>query len=244
MITRQDTYEGQSIKGLGLFVLMAVCLIAAHIWSVFFLELSWTMAIPAIAVILFQCWLFTGVFIVAHDAMHGTLTPRWPRLNNAIGAGILFLYAGFTWRTFKSAHLAHHKAPGGVDDPDFNTDNPTAFWSWYVKFFTTYFGLKSVIYVVSVTLIYGLLLGADFLNIWLFYGVPSILSSVQLFYFGTYRPHRHEAVGFVDHHNARTNDYPVWLSLLTCYHFGYHHEHHVTPQAPWWRLPTVRKLNA
>jgi len=244
MISLKDTYDGQSIKGLGLFVLMAISLIVAHIWSVFFLELNWAMLLAAITIILFQCWLFTGVFIVAHDAMHGTLTPRWPRLNDAIGAVILFLYAGFTWRIFKAAHLAHHKAPGSIDDPDFNDENPIAFWPWYVKFFKTYFGLRSVTYVVSVTLIYGLLFGANFINIWLFYGVPSILSSVQLFYFGTYLPHRHEVVGFADHHNARTNDYPKWLSLLTCYHFGYHHEHHITPQAPWWRLPAEREMRA
>ena len=33
----------------------------------------------------------------------------------------------------------------------------------------------------------------------------------------------------------------VPLSLLTCYHFGgYHHEHHLHPGVPWWRLPGTR----
>ncbi|MFA9473554.1 MAG: fatty acid desaturase [Filomicrobium sp.] len=27
------------------------------------------------------------------------------------------------------------------------------------------------------------------------------------------------------------------MSLLTCFHFGYHHEHHLQPDVPWWRLP-------
>lgn len=27
------------------------------------------------------------------------------------------------------------------------------------------------------------------------------------------------------------------LSFLTCYYFGYHLEHHLYPNVPWWRLP-------
>jgi hypothetical protein len=41
-------------------------------------------------------------------------------------------------------------------------------------------------------------------------------------------------------HNARSSSMPIWLSLLTCYHFGYHWEHHEYPYVPWcacgWRL--------
>jgi beta-carotene ketolase (CrtW type) len=32
------------------------------------------------------------------------------------------------------------------------------------------------------------------------------------------------------------------VSLLTCFHFGYHHEHHDTPWVPWWKLPAQRRL--
>jgi beta-carotene ketolase (CrtW type) len=71
--------------------------------------------------------------------------------------------------------------------------------------------------------------------------VPALLSSLQLFYFGTYLPHRPGPDAFTDHHRARSNGYSEWLSLLTCFHFGYHHEHHRAPGEPWWRLPTVRR---
>ena len=40
-----------------------------------------------------KCYLNTGLFIVAHDSMHGTLSPSWPRINKVIGAAALFLYA-------------------------------------------------------------------------------------------------------------------------------------------------------
>ena len=59
-----------------------------------------------------QCWLSVGLFIVSHDAMHGSLVPGGGRINDMIGGFLLFVYAGFAWKRMRSAHLAHHKAPG------------------------------------------------------------------------------------------------------------------------------------
>ena len=33
----------------------------------------------------------------------------------------------------------------------------------------------------------------------------------------------------------------TFLSLLSCFHFGYHHEHHRAPWIAWWRLPAFRR---
>ncbi|WP_372340410.1 fatty acid desaturase [Parvularcula sp. IMCC14364] len=211
-----------------------------HVWSVFFFTLTWQSAPMALLMILLQCWLFVGFFITAHDAMHGSLAPGKPSLNSAIGTFLLFTYAGFGWRKLKTAHMAHHAAPGTEEDPDFNNNDPRRFWPWYFLFFKRYFGLVSFLFVFAVVLVYVLALEADYFNVVLFYGLPSIASSLQLFYFGTYLPHRHEEKDFADQHKARTNDYPAWLSLMTCYHFGYHHEHHLYPHEPWWRLPARR----
>jgi beta-carotene ketolase (CrtW type) len=68
------------------------------------------------------------------------------------------------------------------------------------------------------------------------------LSSFQLFTFGTWLPHRNLKIPFADWHRARSNDYPAWLSFLTCYHFGYHWEHHEWPFVPWWKLPRARAM--
>ena len=114
-----------------------------------------------------------------------------------------------------------------------------------MSFFRRYFGWREFGLLAVLLWSYILLLGANPANALLFWGVPAILSSFQLFYFGTYLPHRHEEVsqaGFKDRHNARTNDYPWLVSLLTCFHFGYHHEHHARPNLPWWRLPSARGL--
>ena len=76
---------------------------------------------------------------------------------------------------------------------------------------------------------------------WFCWIAPQVLSTIQLFYFGTYLPHKgtFEPESFP----ARSNNYPHWLSLITCFHFGYHSEHHQHPYVPWWYLPTIRKLS-
>jgi len=74
-----------------------------------------------------------------------------------------------------------------------------------------------------------------------FWAVPAILALLQLFIFGTFLPHKHHDDGFVDRHRARSIGPGGLVSLLGCFHFGgYHHEHHVSPQTPWWRLPALR----
>ena len=92
----------------------------------------------------------------------------------------------------------------------------------------TYHSLVHVVGVAPLSLI----------TMWI---IPQVLSSVQLFYFGTYLPHRpglpFEGEGL---YKTRSNSYATWLSLLTCYHFGYHYAHHRAPWYPWWRLPRYR----
>lgn len=214
---------------------------AVHIYSVFFHQLG-SPVWQTIGLIALQCWLYTGVFIVAHDTMHGSLMPHRPKLNAFIGTAILFVYAGFNWRKMREAHHAHHHHSGLAGDPDFNVENPKDFWPWYVKFFRQYFGLPQLLVLVGFTLVYIFVFGASYINTIVMWAVPAILSSVQLFYFGTYLTHRHSDE-FKDEHNARSNNYPKWLSLLTCFHFGYHHEHHLFPHEPWWRLP-ARKFES
>lgn len=214
---------------------------AVHIYSVFFHSLSAPLW-QTLGLIALQCWLYTGMFIVAHDTMHGSLVPGHARSNAIIGTAVLFVYAGFDWKKMQVAHHAHHDFSGTADDPDFNAENPIAFWPWYKKFFLTYFGWRQFFILVGFTLTY-ILIGAAYLNTIVMWAVPAILSSVQLFYFGTYLTHR-QAEPFPDHHNARTNEFSLLASLFSCFHFGYHHEHHLYPHEPWWRLPARKRETA
>jgi beta-carotene/zeaxanthin 4-ketolase len=228
----------QSLIGLGLAALIFGIWLAVHLWAMFAYRMdggNWWLVPLAFAL---QCWLSVGMFIVAHDAMHGSLSPIMPKLAAAIGAALLFLYAGFGWRRMRDAHFDHHRHAGTAGDPDFNATNPHDFWPWYALFLRRYFGWMSMAWVWAVVLTYWLLLDVPAANIALLYGFPAIASSLQLFYFGTYRPHRREdGSGFADRHQARTNDYGLLASLLSCFHFGYHHEHHLSPGTPWWALP-------
>lgn len=229
-----------SNRGLLYAALLAVAWIAAHFYAVFFHAIGdpWIVTVALIAI---QIWLYTGLFIVAHDTMHGSFAPGRAALNKWVGRIILFWYAGFSWDRMRSAHHQHHATPGTADDPDFYADNPNDFWPWYVQFFLHYFAWTQLLVLAGIGAVY-MLFGAPYLNLVIMWAVPAIASSVQLFYFGTYLTHRH-GEAFPDEHLARSNHYPRWLSLLTCFHFGYHHEHHLYPNEPWWRLPARKQEN-
>ena len=110
---------------------------------------------------------------------------------------------------------------------------------WLFRFFKTYVSFKQILIMCTVAQI--LMHGFNFaeINVFTFWVAPSLLSSLQLFYFGTYLPHRKiNAVRFADHHHARNSNTGFISSLISCYHFGTHHlTHHKQPGVPWYRLP-------
>ncbi|HEX8554648.1 MAG TPA: fatty acid desaturase [Sphingomonas sp.] len=231
----------QTMIGVGLACAILASWVSLHLYAMFGLRIdatTWPL-VPAIAAV--QCWLSVGMFIVAHDAMHGSLAPGRPKLNARIGAAMLMIYAGFGWAKMRDAHFAHHRAPGSGDDPDFDADHPNHFWAWYATFLRRYFGWRSGLYIATIVTLYWAVFGVPIANIALLYGPPAIASSLQLFYFGTYRPHRHDDGGFADRHNARSEAFGYLGSLFSCFHFGYHHEHHLSPDVPWWALPSRRR---
>ena len=235
-----STYR-QAVIGLSLAAAIFAAWLGLHVFSMFVFKLTWASLPVALAIAAVQCWLSVGLFIISHDAMHGSLVPRGGKANDVIGGFLLFIYAGFMWSRMRSAHFAHHRAPGSDTDPDFSVDHPTRFWPWYGQFLRRYFGWQSIVFVFSVVTAYWLVLDVPVEKIVLLYGLPAIASSLQLFYFGTFRPHRHAGDSFTDRHNARTDDFGWFKSLATCFHFGYHHEHHLAPHVPWWQLPRTRR---
>jgi beta-carotene ketolase (CrtW type) len=188
-----------------------------------------------------QILLYTGLFITAHDSMHGLVSHRNRKLNDSYGQLALSLFAFFSIKKMLPKHMDHHRYPASDKDPDYHDGQHPSVGAWFLRFFL---GYASWMQIAGLAIIYNILhhvFGIAQLNLILFWLIPSLLSSFQLFYFGTYLPHREDDAGFKDEHRARSNDYPVWLSFLTCYHFGYHHEHHMYPWVQWWKLPRVRK---
>ncbi len=203
--------------------------------------LAWWVFGPAVV---WQTFLYTGLFITAHDAMHRTITPDYPRINDAIGQIAVGLYALFSYRRVRQAHWRHHDHPVSNEDPDFHGEEHAGFGRWYLRFMITYLSVPQLVGMAAVFTLLQHLVGVAVINLVVFWVVPALASTVQLFYFGTYLPHRKPPQGHEEPHRATSNDFAPWLSFLTCYHFGYHREHHERPDLPWWRLPELRKRSS
>jgi beta-carotene/zeaxanthin 4-ketolase len=186
-------------------------------------------------VVCWQTWLYTGLFITAHDAMHGNVGDS-PKLNQSIGQLCLWLYAGFDYSQLFAKHQLHHQYPASDQDPDFHDGKTVHFWGWYGHFVCEHLSWQQLVNLVLMFGIYVLICQFSVINVFLFWIIPSLLSSLQLFYFGTFLPHREPPTGYTNPHRATTIDRSTLWSLITCYHFGYHHEHHKSPQIPWWEL--------
>lgn len=218
-----------------------------HLAICFELDLSTCFPLWAVGLILTQTILHTGLFIISHDAIHVSVAPRHRRLNHRIGAISAALYGLFSYRKLLKCHHIHHRSPASSEDPDFCQDGGQGLLRWYLRFMRRYLSRDQGLYTpVGITVILHSLHGllhVPYPNLVLFWALPMLLSSFQLFYFGTFLPHRDLEEGYPDHHRARSCTLPPLLSLLSCYHFGYHWEHHRYPQVPWYQLPQQRQLN-
>ncbi len=197
-----------------------------------------SIAWPWIVLALFvQTWLYVGLFITAHDAMHQAVAPGRRKTNLWVGRIAVLSYALFSFDKLLRRHGLHHSFPAGDRDPDFHDGIHTTPLRWYVHFMLHYLTLLQLIGMAVLFNLLQHVAGVALENLLILWVTPALLSTWQLFYFGTYLPHRLPRGGYQPPHCAVSSNYPVWLSLLTCYHFGYHLEHHQQPTVPWWRLP-------
>jgi len=212
-----------------------VCLVSLNVDK---LPFYWV--IPAMT---WQTFLYTGLFVTAHDAMHRVVCPYNLKINNLVGWTSTLLYALFSFKKLSENHWQHHHYPARALDPDFHDGRHTNFLAWYCQFIKTYWSWKRLLGLVVIFNLLTRILQIPDVNLTLFWVIPSILSSAQLFYFGSFLPHKEPKGGYNNPHHAQSNQLPVFWSFITCYHFGYHQEHHEYPHAPWWRLPAIYKLN-
>lgn len=242
VVEHVESRSRQRLVGLTIAGLIIGTWLAVHLFGIFVWVAETHGWLLAGALILLQAWLSTGLFIIAHDATHGALAPARPQWNRAIGTLCLMLYAGISYRQLLPKHAAHHRHAGTGEDPDFHAGSPRRLLPWFGRFFATYYTHGQFVRITVAMLVYTLVLGAAYGNILLFWGVPALLALGQLFFFGTYLPHRHEEGEFADGHRARSLKVSPAVSLLTCFHFGgYHHEHHLSPGTAWWQLPDFRR---
>lgn len=192
-----------------------------------------------ILAILFQTFLNTGLFITAHEAMHGLVCPHNLKLNRCFGILAIFLYGLFSYPKLLRKHWLHHRYPATIKDPDFHDGKHTHCLAWYIHFLKGYWHWGQFSSCVVLISLIGYVGDFELINLILFWVLPLILSSWQLFYFGTFLPHRQPLEGYHNFHRANSSNFSVILSFFTCYHFGYHQEHHEHPDLPWWQLPEL-----
>jgi beta-carotene/zeaxanthin 4-ketolase len=182
--------------------------------------------------ILVQTWLFTGLFITAHDAMHGSVS-RNRRVNNFFGHLATSLYAFLSYRRLTKKHYQHHLHPATEKDPDFSPHSNN-FFLWWFRFMKNYIVWWQIL-LMAVTFNI-LLIWFNEVRVLVFWVLPSVLSTFQLFFFGTWIPHRRPFTEKMEPHYSRSFIRNHTAALLSCFFFGYHWEHHQSPVTPWWRL--------
>ncbi len=216
---------------------IVIVLWASHLFYILnYVETSFSSPIFYLHLIL-QAYLYTGLFITAHDAMHGTVS-RNKKINKTIGLIATFLFAGMSYNRLIKNHFMHHKFPAEEKDPDFYTKSQN-FFVWWFSFMVRY---TTITQIIIMAIAFNLLkLYFQESKIWFFWVVPAFLGTLQLFYFGTYQPHRKPHTDDMKPHNARSQKLNHLWAMASCYFFGYHHEHHESPRTPWWQLYRMKK---
>ncbi|MBF9255403.1 fatty acid desaturase [Pontibacter sp. 172403-2] len=180
--------------------------------------------------ILLQTHLYTGLFITAHDAMHGVAAPGRPALNKSIGTATALLFAFNWYPRLLPRHHQHHRHVATNLDPDYHGGSFVAWYFSFLKQYITWWQLLLMAVSFNVLRLYFPLE-----NVILFWMLPAILATFQLFYFGTYQPHHGEHAPGNKHKSTTLATNHLW-AFLSCYFFGYHYEHHDKPYLPWWQL--------
>lgn len=189
-------------------------------------------AVPMLYVhILLQAYLYTGLFITSHDSMHGAVS-RNKKVNRAIGQAASFLFAALSYRRLFEKHWLHHNDPGTEEDPDYSVKGN--FFLWFIRFMRQYLTVRQLIMMAVIFNVLKFWVSTESLIV--FWVIPAFLSTLQLFTFGTYIPHRRPHSEDMKPHNARTLRKNHLWAMLSCYFFGYHYEHHQSPSTPWWQM--------
>jgi beta-carotene/zeaxanthin 4-ketolase len=138
-----------------------------------------------LATTLGRTFIQTGLFIVAHDAMHGTVLPAgaasviknryW---NDAIGRLAMTLYALLPYQKLATNHQRHHLHPGQASDPDFHDGVHHDVLAWYITFMGRYLDRRQqIVELFGIGAIFSILhwgFHAALPNLFLFWILPIV----------------------------------------------------------------------
>jgi len=117
---------------MGLLIgLLIVSLWFVHlVYLLVFVEVSFTDPVMLIHIAI-QTYLYTGLFITAHDAMHGLVSSN-PKINAMVGQSATWLFAALSYSRLNQKHQLHHRFPGESSDPDYCISSQN-FWRWWLS---------------------------------------------------------------------------------------------------------------
>jgi beta-carotene ketolase (CrtW type) len=218
---------------MGVFVAIVViaCWLVHLLYCLLFLQVDGGSVWTYLHVII-QAYLYTGLFITGHDAMHGLINNKM-KVNRIFGWMSSLLFAGLSYQKLRKNHYLHHQFPATEKDPDYYVKSQN-FFVWWFMFLKRYATIWQFLFMA---------VAFNLLKIWfepeqliVYWIIPAILATFQLFFVGTFLPHRKPHQEEMQPHKARSQRGPHWWAMLSCYFFGYHWEHHEVPRIPWWQL--------
>jgi beta-carotene ketolase (CrtW type) len=107
-----------------------------------FIDIAQLTLLWILPAILGRTFIQTGLFIVAHDAIHEAVLPSVGaasplenrRLNHWIGRLAVTLYGLLSYQKLFLNHWQHHRHPGQASEPDFHNGIHRNIFVWYLKF--------------------------------------------------------------------------------------------------------------
>ena len=199
VLSRAEAFKASKLNKNGASFFIAITVLSLFVIFCMIVPLYWRINdhyyVSSVLLIVIQMYLFTGIFITAHDAMHGLILPSYSSLNKYIGIICVKLYAFFDYDLLLKAHNDHHCHSGQLHhDPDYHEYEYDEKWKtiivWFCCFMKEYGSIKSLILRGWIYNLLTLYFGYSHLEMNLFWSLPSILSAMQLWYFGTYLVHR------------------------------------------------------
>ena len=114
-----------SIIGAAIIICWFLCLYFILDWEINYYN-------PAVYfAVLLQTHLYTGLFITAHDAMHGSVSKN-RKINNTLGWATSLLFAFNFYDRLHTKHHEHHKFVATEKDPDYHESGKL--WLWYINY--------------------------------------------------------------------------------------------------------------
>ena len=217
--------------GILIAIIIITCWLIHLLYSLFFVPFE-TNSVWMYVHVLVQTYLYTGLFITGHDAMHGLISQS-RSVNTFFGWTSSLLFAGLSYKKLRNNHYKHHQFLATGKDPDYCTKSQN-FLVWWSVFLFRYATIWQFLFMAGAFNILKIWVGVDKLIV--FWIVPAVLATFQLFFVGTFLPHRKPHLEDMQPHQARSQQGPHWWAMLSCYFFGYHWEHHEAPRVPWWQL--------